>query len=204
MTNLLRTRFSRRSLFGHKVSSLFALTLMPALLQACGTPDAEQAGTNQTAPGKGARRSSGDSKSSKRSRDSEYEESGDTGEVKSTLASNTPTQGTAQALPANNTATQQPSTQLTPSTTVNSRVTGAKPDSGFFARGAPTLSLAQISAGQQVAAKCEGGLHDLVIEPQHLQALAQGQTVTIKSSVHTHFANPTVHGHSVTYTPIMG
>ncbi|MEN9835641.1 MAG: hypothetical protein RL011_1834 [Pseudomonadota bacterium] len=203
MTHLLRARFSRRSLFRHKVGSLFALTLVPALLQACGTPDAEQAGSNQTAPGKGARKSSADSKGTKRSKSSDddtenYQATND----KQQFVDNTQQQ--TQPLPANNTATQQPSTQLTPSAPVNPKVTGAKPDGGFFARGAPTLSLAQISAGQQVAGKCEGGLHDLVIEPQHLQALAQGQSVTIKSSTHTHFANPTVHNHSVTYTPIMG
>jgi hypothetical protein len=81
---------------------------------------------------------------------------------------------------------------------------GARPDGGFFNSGAPELTLAQIQAGQAVNGMCEGGLHTLVIEPQHLAALARGETVSVKSSTHTHFGNPTVHDHSVTYRPIIG
>ena len=203
MTNLFGSKFSRRSLFSRKISNLFALALVPALVQACGTPEAEQAGTNQTAPKKGPRKGTVDSKSSKKS-SADAEEASEVSA--STNQQTTAVQQQNQALPSATPATQPPgSTQLAASTPpVNSKVTGAKPDNGFFSRGAPTLSLAQITAGQQVAAKCEGGLHDLVIEPQHLQALAQGQTVTIKSSTQTHFGNPTVHNHSVTYTPTMG
>lgn len=205
MTHLFGSKFSRRSLFSRKISNVVALALVPALLQACGTPEAEQAGTNQTAAGKGARKSSADSKASKR-KITDADETADYTALDSSQQGVTTTQQQGQTSTTTTNTVAQPSasTQLAPSTTVNPKVTGAKPDNGFFARGAPTLSLAQISAGQQIAGKCEGGLHDLVIEPQHLQALAQGQSVTIKSSTHTHFANPTVHNHSVTYTPIMG
>lgn len=80
---------------------------------------------------------------------------------------------------------------------------GAKPEGGFFNSGAPELTLEQIQAGQPINGQCEGGLHQLVIEPEHLAALARGETVTVKSSRHTHLGNPTVHDHGVTYRPIM-
>ena len=84
-----------------------------------------------------------------------------------------------------------------------SLVRGATPDSGFFSASAPQLTREQILAGQQIRGRCEGGLHELIIEPEHLQALARGEAVTIRSSTHTHIANPTVHHHSIRYTPQM-
>lgn len=85
-----------------------------------------------------------------------------------------------------------------------SMVRGATPDSGFFSASAPQLTREQILAGQQIRGRCEGGLHELIIEPEHLQALARGEAVTIRSSTHTHIGNPTVHNHSIRYTPQLG
>lgn len=89
-----------------------------------------------------------------------------------------------------------------PSTKIISKVAGARPNAGFFSRGAPQISKEQIESGVAIQATCEGTNHKLLITPEHLAQLAEGKTVQIKSETKTHFGNPTVHNHTVTYTPI--
>lgn len=83
-----------------------------------------------------------------------------------------------------------------------SKVQGARPNGGFFSRGAPSLTKAQIESGVAIEATCEGTNHKLVITPEHLAQLAEGKSVRIQSETKTHFGNPTVHNHTITYTPV--
>jgi len=212
MTQQKHHTLSRRSLLGDQLGLILAFVIVPSLATACGTETAQQSG-GATTPAKRAARSSGDSRSSRSSRSNETDDSvsinskdpsdsdAELGDVKPLDSSGAKDAQVAQNGQATNPAA---SNQPTAGQRADSRVKGAKPDGGFFSLGAPQLSLAQIESGQQIRAKCEGTFHELVIEPEHLQALAQGQSVTIKSSTNTHFANPTVHNHSVTYSPLMG
>ena len=212
MTEQKHHSLSRRSLLGDQLGLILALVIVPNLAAACGTPDTAEQSGNVKAPAKKAARSSSDGRASRNSRSNDVDASGDLGSED--LADSNPDLSDADPLSrndkdtqiaqSNKTTSQVASNQPTASLKADSKVTGAKPDGGFFSRGAPQLSLAQIESGQQIRAKCEGGFHELVIEPEHLQALAQGQSVTIKGSTNTHFANPTVHNHSVTYSPVMG
>jgi cytoskeletal protein RodZ len=214
MTEQKHHTLSRRSLLGDQLGLILALVIVPSLTAACGTAETAQQSGGATTPAKRAARSSGDSRSSSRSSksndtdDSASFNSKDLSDSDAELGDVKPfdSSGTADAQVAQNgkSPSQASSNQQSAGQRADSRVTGAKPDGGFFSRGAPQLSLAQIESGQQIRAKCEGSFHELVIEPEHLQALAQGQSVTIKSSTNTHFANPTVHNHSVTYSPLMG
>ena len=83
-----------------------------------------------------------------------------------------------------------------------SKVQGARPNGGFFSRGAPQITKAQIESGVAIEATCEGTNHKLVITPEHLAQLAEGKTVRITSETKTHFGNPTVHNHTITYSPV--
>jgi hypothetical protein len=86
-------------------------------------------------------------------------------------------------------------------TGITSNVRGARPNGGFFSAGAPVLTKEQIEAGKSIEGRCEGGNHKLVITPEHLAQLAQGRTVRVQSVTNSHAFNPTIHNHSVTYTP---
>ena len=212
MTQQKRHTLSRRSLLGDQLGLIIALVIVPSLATACGPTETAQQSGNATSPAKKAARSSGAGTSSPASKSNASDESAnfnsedpsantaDLGAAKPIDTRNADAQVAQNVKPTPTAISNQPTTGLT----ADSKVKGAKPDNGFFSRGAPQLSLAQIESGQQIRAKCEGTFHELVIEPEHLQALAQGQSVTIKSSTNTHFANPTVHNHSVTYSPLMG
>ena len=212
MTEQKHHTLSRRSLLGDQLSLILALVIVPSLAAACGTSETVQQSGNATTPAKKAASSSADSRSSRSSRsnvdDSVASYSEDQSNTDAQLSDVNPIDSLAPLTleVAQNGKSQNPaaSNQPTVGQKADSRVKGAKPDGGFFSFGAPQLSLAQIESGQQIRATCEGTFHELIIEPEHLQALAQGQSVTIKSSTNTHFANPTVHNHSVTYSPLMG
>jgi hypothetical protein len=64
------------------------------------------------------------------------------------------------------------------------------------------LTKEQIEAGQPIEATCEGTNHKLTITSEQLAQLAEGKTVQVRSATNTHFGNPTVHNHVVTYTPV--
>lgn len=207
-------RISRRSLLTSRASYVLSLLALPQLLYACGSAHSEPAPpppassqnkqpSDKKSLAKNRRKAqSADAKINSSTPRSEHadeedpsditeddhrpdlDEDVDAGEVPEVIEPGEQSQG-ASNLP-------------------QSTVRGATPDSGFFSASAPQLTREQILAGQQIRGRCEGGLHELIIEPEHLQALARGEAVTIKSSTHTHIGNPTVHNHSIRYTPLIG
>ena len=112
---------------------------------------------------------------------------------------------TAKAGATPTTPTASPGTGATTppktATGITTNVRGARPNGGFFSAGAPVLTKEQIEAGKPIEGRCEGGNHKLVITPEHLAQLAQGRTVRVQSATNSHAFNPTIHNHSVTYTP---
>lgn len=112
---------------------------------------------------------------------------------------------TAKAGATSTTPTATPGTGAnTPpktATGLTTNVRGARPNGGFFSAGAPILTKEQIEAGKPIEGRCEGGNHKLVITSEHLAQLAQGKSVRVQSATNSHAFNPTIHNHSVTYTP---
>jgi hypothetical protein len=217
-------QLSRRSLLTSHAPALVAILAIPPLLAACGSEADQQGGgggaapTGQTAKSakpRAKKRETADAKSGRETADGESEAASRADDGEAALEDTTASEqardesvsddGSAAepAKPAQDSAGDDEVVEGTPQPEppLQTNVMGASPNNGFFSNGAPTLTREQIMAGQQIRGKAEGGLHDLIIEPEHLQALARGETVTIKSSTHTHAGNPTVHNHSVTYTP---
>lgn len=208
---------SRRLLVKEYAGGAVALALLPSLA-ACSSQQKMDDGATQrtggqtTPPASGAPQNGGTKKPKRTTTAAKKEEPENDADAKPQKPSSSESEEDSDTLGSESSAgnsqsdsdSQSGSEAQSAAPTTVAGLRGAKPDGGFFNSGAPELTLAQIQAGQAVNGVCEGGLHTLVIEPQHLAALARGETVSVKSSTHTHFGNPTVHDHSVTYRPIIG